>query len=324
MSCAPFTLTLIFHGLIAFVMPTAKHQEVWAVLVNATDIRTVPAPFVDPNQCIKNLGGSCTVKDDDAFLHPHRSAIRYKSKNAVAHGGDSVRLWLLDGEDIAIDAAENGGGVAFASGRRANSNSPDLKDRAQVEDFSWVPKLQEVSRRLGKVHPEVVSQSPNEDLRDRISARLKLTGGKLSTGSVGINIKQTGEKEPRIFNFFPGIEGARVRQALADSVVYQTVVGGCEVKIVGTRFGDGINRKELVLRPSDGESEVEVEIVNVRDEFLIGDDEEANHVADHGGENFLWFYKLSSNNMGPFPIPVPDGQVNGKPYCPLVSLEGEY
>jgi hypothetical protein len=327
MSCNPFTLTVVFHGLIAFVVPALSRPgyvpEVWAVMANATDLRTVPAPFLDPNQARRHIlqpdNPLCKISDEDDFLHPHRAAIRYKNKNISAEVGDSVGLWILDGYDLRLSFTPTPGEVELVGGRQPGSSVPS--DDLQRADFSWVPRVKDVSRNLGKINKDIISPITDQRLRERIAGRIKLNGGRLSTGSVSGDTDASGKFVPRLFEFKPKIVGLDLRQALADTVVYSLTINACDISFRGLPFGDDVNMRTLTLAPSKGESEVIVEIVNVREDFLIPHEELSKHEDSHGGENFLWFYKLSSDNLGPFPIPSQTLSVNGKPYCPMAVFE---
>jgi hypothetical protein len=326
MACNPFTLMLMFHGLIAFVVPmkngTGHVPEVWSVMVDATDVRTVPAFFLDLNQCSRTCTCPAGVKGEN-LLHPHRAAIRYRSKNVEAAGDNSLRIWVLDGYDLSLDFAGSTGDVEIAGGRLISSEQPDLSDPKQISDFSWVPEISKASGRLGKIHPSVTNPTPDEELRERVAGRIKLNGGLLRTGSVSTEIPILGAPlRPRLFSFEPQIHGRILRQALADTVLYTTTVTSCDVKLRGHRFGDTTNIKTLVLSPAAAESVVVVEIVNVQEEFLLYEHGSPDVYDSQGGENFLWFYKIASDNMGPFPIPsFSGGPVNGKPYCPMATFQ---
>lgn len=322
MPCDPFVLKIIFHGLLAFVVPvpdqTGNVPEVWAIMVDATDIRTVPAQFFDLNRCARTC--DCSAVHVTDMLHQHRAAIRYRSKNVDPQGDESFRLWLLDGYDLELDPANGNEPVAIANGRLPNSERPALADPRQVEDFSWVPAVDLISKRLGRVHPDVTGSNPEEELRERVAGRIKLNGGRLRTRDVSVETLPGGT-QARLFEFKPKIHGKAFRQALAESVEYSSTVNDCEIKVLGSRFGDNTNVKSLTLKPKEGEKEVVIEMINVQDDFLLAEHFESDEIGSLGGENFLWFYKLSSGNLGPFPIPAfPGGPITGKPYCPMATF----
>ena len=313
-----FVLKIIFQGLLAFV-PVKDGSDVpnlWAVLVDATDIRTVPAPFFDLQKAAdhcRRACGSCTETAFAGGLHAHRAAVSF---------GDG-EFWLLAGHNLELSVpGSDPTGIKIIDVLPDTLKVPDLTKPEEIAEFSWVPDVRKISTRLGVVNPEVIEKTPDKDLGARVAARMLLTRGKIETGSVATELKDQKIK-PTVFKFDPQAGTYTVEQALADTVVYTLEIkdveveeGKCYAALTRRRFKDSSDVRTVLLEPKGGM--ISFKILNVHKDFIFDEGEEYGH-GGHEAENFLWFYKLSKDNMGPFPIPVVQAQggVTGRPYCPM-------
>jgi hypothetical protein len=321
-----FLLRIYFFGLIAFV-PHSERGEITsmtALLVNArqgfhtSDHHAFPAHhpvlLIRSGSCkgacieqLQEVANLVVVPSPGGPVDP--AGLKQQLKEALQAGG----TWVLDSEQITIQTSPNasarGQKIQCLSGRRRSSardgaqKAPVPVDPREAEDFSWIADMKKIFPTAAAVDPDCLAPHPQKGL---ITARLELRQGDLRTYRLA---SFEGNVHKFVFrSLTEALSKIPYSQALADAMVVDIPVAGCEAVVTAERF-DGSGSRSMKIAPQQcGKDElVEMVLLNLPDRspqttVASHSDEDPQGVATH----FEMFYALSKTPPPPEDRPVPE------------------
>lgn len=299
-----FILRILFSGMIAFI-PSADQKELNVVLLNTHGYELSDGTTLAHHQPIllaraQSCTGNCDRRNSaiaTVFFNETSEAQALDALEGALGGGGA---WQLAGSDVSVRKLDSSDGCLhpplwLQSGtRRTDANGPGLipENGRELQDFSWVPSLSQMSPSLGALNPAVLASQPPASL---VAARLKLRSGKISTSS----LVRIGEKvKPVHFRSLSGNENAAYTQAVANWVVAEIRVPGDAVELVSQNFSNGSTRT-MRLTPVDGV--VEVAVLNIPPVDVPAEGEILP--PPQAGKHFEEYYQLAQTPPAIRPVP---------------------
>lgn len=153
-----------------------------------------------------------------------------------------------------------------------------------------------------EVDPDVLARRPQKGL---IVARLKLSEGRIRTHRL---LKVGGEARPIRFKTLRGdVPKVEYSQALADWVVAEIPISGCQVRLVDTSLEDGIEPRFMTLAPAECNhgNPIEMAILNVPQSSFQPSAAGTTAAHERIGHHFEMYYELAArrppNRLRPVP-----------------------
>lgn len=305
-----FLLKIYFVGLISF-LPGADGNELTVLMLDARNGYAIsdgtwmaahePLLLTRAPHCTGDCRPDFQAIAD--FLYQRDPEENRRQLTSALDGGSA---WRLDGSELFLEmAAEDSRAVpSFEIQGRSTSNNdgPDVKELPGAwQAFDWVAEIGRVEVSAGMLDPDVLAERPEKGL---IAARMKLVSGRVHTGRL-----VTLDDEVIPLEFEPLRGGAppnRYTQPLADWVVAEIPVRGCEVKLAERRF-DGRPGRKIALAPErcDGTEVVEAVLINLPEDSF--GPRSIDQPREEVGKHFEMFYELAylrpPNRLRPVPAP---------------------
>lgn len=306
-----FLLKIYFVGLVSF-LPHVDGEELTVFVLDARRGYAVSdGTWMEAHEPLlltraARCSGDCepdfqAIADVLYQLDPEEN--RRQLASALAGGG----AWRLDGSELFLGLPEEASrarpGLEIrrrSTGVQHEPTSPESP--AAWEAFDWVAEIGRVDASAAMIDPDVLAEQPEKGL---IVARMKLASGEIRTERL-----VTLDDDVVQLEFAPLREDAppsEYAQPLADWVVAEIPVSGCDVTVSERRF-DGLPGRRITVGPErcDGTEVVEAVLINLpHDSF---GPRAMDHPREDVGKHFEMFYELAylrpPNRMRPVPIPA--------------------
>lgn len=289
-----FILRIFFSGLIVFI-PSENKKELTVLLLNAAHPHHVAGEANIPEHKAVLLAraascvGNCPRVDVEVskFLYPDTpSGSAAVDSLAFAVGGGAV--WRLAGSDLSFGIPRTGVTLVKTASVDGKVIPETAAERA---DFDWVANLKDIDPSVGGIDPAVFSNNPPPGL---IVARLKLTGGDVSTRTV---IQVNGKVVPIDFRPIAGKAKHPYARAVAVWVQAEVTVPGNSLEIVEETFA-GQKKRTMSLKPVDGK--IEVALLNISRPV-----QSSRTTVPQPGMHFERFWDLALDPPAPDQRPIP-------------------
>jgi hypothetical protein len=309
-----FILKVYILGLVAF-LPSPDGTEMTVLMVDARDGYALSdGTWMETHEPLllaraARCQGDCRdgFHEVAEYLYQGRPEENVRQLESAILGGAT---WPLDGSELSFQIPTEGSSRGVA-GLQIRGHDPSGGDPTQLQGvsqtprevghFDWVAEIAALEPGAGMIDPDVLAERPEKGL---IVARMKLATGEIRTERLVTLENQVVELKfrPLRREKWP----SRYSQALADRVVAEISVPGCEVILKEDRF-DGAPGRSITLAPEacDGEVVVEVVLVNLpHDSFAATP---SKRPREEIGKHFEMFYELAylrpPNHLRPVPFP---------------------
>jgi len=253
-------VSVVFTGLCALVTGGSWQMPAQVLLVDAHGVGAVdgvPLPEHAPAlvarlSALVNAETSAPTRVVSAW--PGRSSVLASQPGLGFGAPEQIGIWDLSGTEVRVKVqGEEASGIELykpATGASSWPNPPrDPHALDSWRDLRFVPDMQELAGD-GRIDSELVADSAGGQPSARVASRVRLDRGRIEAGIPSQRVFRE-----KVFEFRNGIDAAKVRQALTDTVrwSFETEAPVIVIEIVSHTGG---RPKRLVLGAADAPHEI--------------------------------------------------------------------
>ena len=313
-------LRLFFSGLCGFV-PSSSLASAVVTVVNVSAVRVL---LTDARGSHPNHGPHQHEHHEPVLVVPNAWVVntapyRQPTRTFTKSGsGTLYAVFYLADQDLEISGAS--GGVNVTVGKA------DVCPAAnETTSFAWVAPMEGINPGHGAARKDCFRPGgdPNNPVYDAVVARVRLTGGTLTTSRFSRET-ETGPHRDKIihwgFKTLSGTGPSTLHQALAEETELSHPLTGRAIELTTVYLRNGSTTSETIRLKASGTEDIEAYVLNMPWPDILGTRPVPSPVpARQEDFHFEHFYPLLDNPPADKQVPVP---LNPHDYCPDPSHPG--